>query len=232
MTPTIDTAALDSIVLSQGRHATREADLDFLEAVALMAGEEHTDRPRCMCPVLIGLCGTWNDHTGDEDRQRLKPYIPRVIGTNDGHAAARRALCLDYLVRGAFPALLAHVGLLQPALNLTSMQEITNSVVSLAGAVGAIQFVQRRLDFIVGALEHPRHPVPPLLYAVADGAWGRADGEAPTILWHTAQTKAWQAVKTAARLADPQNPGRAEFDFRLERAMFDLLEKLLAVGRA
>jgi hypothetical protein len=38
-------------------------------------------------------------------------------------------------------------------------------------------------------------------------------------------------VKSAANLADPMNPGRPEFEFRMERSMFDLLDRLLGVGR-
>jgi len=55
-----------------------------------------TDRPSCMDPALTTLGITINDSLFDDDRQRLRAFIPRLIGTrDDGHANARAIVALN-----------------------------------------------------------------------------------------------------------------------------------------
>jgi hypothetical protein len=58
----------------------------LLEAAAYVAGEPWSDSPECVSPVLAAFGRSWNDALDDENRQMLKPFIPRLVGT-----AARRA---------------------------------------------------------------------------------------------------------------------------------------------
>src|SRR5689334_11107950 len=53
----------------------------LLEAVAYVAGEAHSDHPQCACPVLAAYGRALNDALKDDERQRLAPLIPRLVGT-------------------------------------------------------------------------------------------------------------------------------------------------------
>jgi hypothetical protein len=56
---------------------------------------------------------SWNDSLGNEDRQGLKPLIPRLVDTNAGtQVEEKRAwMAADWLVRECAPALLRLAGL-------------------------------------------------------------------------------------------------------------------------
>lgn len=71
-----------------------------MEWLAYLAGEPHTDRPACVDPILRRYAIGANDWLGDEDRQRLRPYLARCIGTaGDGRGNERMRL-LRESVRG------------------------------------------------------------------------------------------------------------------------------------
>lgn len=74
---------LDAITLRHGAHNTRDDGVCALEAVAWLAGEEHSDRPGCVCPVVAAFVRVWNDALpSDGDRDRLlKPLLPAMVGT-------------------------------------------------------------------------------------------------------------------------------------------------------
>lgn len=76
--------AMEDLVLRYGVHRRREDGMCFAEAVAYFNGEKHTDEPDCLSLFLADLMRRWNDNLGDRDRQMLKPYITRVIGTRTG----------------------------------------------------------------------------------------------------------------------------------------------------
>ena len=99
---------LDAVVLSKGEHETREDGVCLLEAAAWWAGQEHTDHPPCVSPVLAAFGRAWNDDLPDDRRHILKPFIPLLPGTaGDGHDLARSYLALDWLVREHVPTFLA-----------------------------------------------------------------------------------------------------------------------------
>lgn len=56
----------------------------LMEAVAWVAGEEHSDHPKCACPILTDIGIEINDNTDDSGRQRLIPAIPALIGSKTG----------------------------------------------------------------------------------------------------------------------------------------------------
>lgn len=93
-------ARLPEIVLDRGRHASFEEGHSATEVIAWITGQEHTRRPARVSPVLVAFLCSANDALGDEDRQKLKPYLPRAIGTaGDGHDELRGWLAIDWLVR-------------------------------------------------------------------------------------------------------------------------------------
>lgn len=69
--------------LTIGNHATPEEGRCAMEWVAYLAGEKHNDRPKCVSSFLRQFGMTLNDSLGDAKRQRLRPYLARMIGTND-----------------------------------------------------------------------------------------------------------------------------------------------------
>ncbi len=73
--------ALEEIVLSTGSHNSAEAGMCLMEAVAYIAREPFSDHPACACPTLGVFGRAWNDALDESTRQRLKAYIPRMIGT-------------------------------------------------------------------------------------------------------------------------------------------------------
>ncbi len=84
--------AFKSIVLKSGAHNSFEEGVCAMEAVAWLAGEKHADRPECACPALISFVQRLNDRWQEDERQLLKPYLLRLIGTKDKNTKARAEL--------------------------------------------------------------------------------------------------------------------------------------------
>jgi hypothetical protein len=104
----IDSAVPDaakSIRLAPGSHASPREGACVVELASMLAGEEFSDRPRCVCPVIAAFLRTWNDLAAYADRQRLRPYAARLVGTRGSRRTtrARRDACLEWVV-GAPPA--------------------------------------------------------------------------------------------------------------------------------
>ena len=87
---------LTEVTLKKGKHDSTGKEMCFMEAVAFFAGEEHTDEPKCVCPVLVRYLQVLNDGFEEEERQLLKEYINKVIETNDGNSI-KRAEILSFI---------------------------------------------------------------------------------------------------------------------------------------
>ena len=61
-----------------------------MEAVASLGGERPSPLPRCASGVLAGFVASCNDRWPDAERQLLKPYVPRIVGTRTGAAVEHR----------------------------------------------------------------------------------------------------------------------------------------------
>jgi hypothetical protein len=72
---------LAGLKLEKGSHEETDRAYCVMEAVAYIAGEPHSDHPKCASKVLTTFCMRWNDALPDEDRQILKPFVPRLVGT-------------------------------------------------------------------------------------------------------------------------------------------------------
>ena len=64
----------------------------------MLAGEEFTDHPKCVDPVVAAFLRAFNDRLDHVRRQDLRPYAAAVVGSSQGRRAARRrrAKCLAY----------------------------------------------------------------------------------------------------------------------------------------
>ena len=77
-----------------------EGRMCLMSLVAFLAGEPHSDSPGCASPVVQAFAVAVNDHMPRAARQRLKPFAPRIIGTNDGLDGVRAAILLHALAEG------------------------------------------------------------------------------------------------------------------------------------
>jgi len=177
------TIDLDALVLAKGSHDDREQGVCLMEAVAWFAGQEHTDHPPCVSPVLAAFGRSWNDALPDDQRHILKPFIPLLPGTaGDGHELARSYLAVDWLAREHAPAFLA----------------LTPALIPHADALRALSPLRdaRAVQAAKPALAAARDAAG----AAAGDAAGAAAGAAA---WDAAGAAAWDALApTAAALQD------------------------------
>src|SRR3954465_12972486 len=69
-----------------------------MELSSMLAGEQFTDRPACVCPVLAEFLRTYNDEIDDRRRRDLFPYASLAVGTH-GHPSTERLranMCLNW----------------------------------------------------------------------------------------------------------------------------------------
>ncbi len=123
------TIDLATVRLDRGVHTSRDGPLGVMEAVAWFAGEPHTSHPETVSPVISAFCQLINDRVGDEERQRLVGYIPRLVGTKAAHGVElRRTMAIaDWAVRVAARAALRSAGLAEAADDLGKLPAVTDA---------------------------------------------------------------------------------------------------------
>src|SRR5207237_1274832 len=91
--------------------------------------EPWSDHPDCASPVLGAFLRSWNDSLPDEDRQMLKPLIPRLVGTRaSAEIEAKRAwMATDWLARECAPAFLRLASLTDHAEALEGLAALTTT---------------------------------------------------------------------------------------------------------
>ncbi len=134
---------LDALQLGRGSHSAPNNGMTaacVMEAVAYVAGEPWSDHPKCASPIITSFLVSWNDSMSDEDRQMLKPYIPRLVGTRTmkKDEETRAWMLTDWLAREYAPAWLRLAG-------LTSQAEALETLAPLTSATSARK-AQPRLD--------------------------------------------------------------------------------------
>jgi hypothetical protein len=118
---------LDTITVDRSSHPSFDDGHCSMEIVAWLAGEAHTAAPRCASPVIRAFTIGLNDQGGSEQRQKLRPYLPRMVGTiADGQDEARSYLALDWLIRTFTPAWLDLAGLSVEAKALRDLRRIVD----------------------------------------------------------------------------------------------------------
>ena len=168
--------------LHRGSHPSPEHGMCLLEAAAYLAGEPHSDHPECVSTTIAAFGRAWNDHLGDEDRDRLLlPLLPKLIGTAGGDEKRLSLLALDWLLRVYTPAWL---DLLVPehAEKLREMPEVTEKNAHTFAPVC------RAADGAVWG-------------AAGSAAWSAACSAAESAAESAAWSAAWSAALSAARSA-------------------------------
>src|SRR3954464_15922454 len=96
--------AFDRVELVSGSIGNRgEGRMCLMSLVAFLAGEHHSDSPGCASPLIQTFAVLVNDHMPRAARQRLKPFAPRIIGTDDGLDGARAEVLRRALAEGILP---------------------------------------------------------------------------------------------------------------------------------
>jgi len=167
------TLDLETLVLLSGAHDNPESGMCVMEAVAFVAGESFSDHPQCACPTLGKFMRSWNDSLDEATRQKLKPYIPRLVGTNDGNSERRGWMCLDWISRECAASFLELAGLTDHSEALPALPEIKDLDSLKSGA-----------------------PILAAAWAAArDAAWAAARDAAWDATWDAARAAAWAAAK-------------------------------------
>lgn len=201
------TIDLDAIVLARGNHETREDGVCAMELVAWMAGEEHSDHPACVSPVLSTFLRRWNDDLDDVGRQRLKPYLRRVIGTaGDGHDETRGWMLTDWMVRVHTPAWLDLAGITAPAAALRGLPAITD-ICSMTVCSGTLEWARKD----------------------SAAAWAAARAAAWDAARAAARAAARDAARDAARAASKKILEPTVIS--LQQSAFELLDRLIDPAR-
>ena len=99
---------LKEFKLGSGKHKSIDEGACVMEMVSYFADEPWSDRPKCACQILTSYAIALNDRFNDEYRQKLKDFIPSLVGTkvSDEVAIARKRLIQWRYVTVTYPLLL------------------------------------------------------------------------------------------------------------------------------
>src|SRR5689334_11718147 len=70
-----------TVRLSAGKHSSPQEGACVMELASMLAGEQFTDHPACVCPVIGSFLRAYNDSVDDDRRQDLYAYAARVVGS-------------------------------------------------------------------------------------------------------------------------------------------------------
>lgn len=139
---------------SHGKHAKRDDGTCYMECVAYLAGEPHSDHPKCASPVITELAIWLNDSFGPDDDARQKAFEPisplRIIGTRaTSKIEQQRAfMAADFAVRFVCPRLLGIAGLNVQAETLRNLPAIDSEDAARAALAASAALVASALDEI------------------------------------------------------------------------------------
>lgn len=87
-----------SLRLDPGSHASPRDGVCVVELSSVIAGEGFSDRPRCVCDVIGAFLRSWNDRSSHAERQLLRPYAKRIVGSRARRSVTRRRrdVCLTW----------------------------------------------------------------------------------------------------------------------------------------
>ena len=91
------------VELVRGSGSRKRGQLCIMSFVAYLAGERHTDHPRTASPFIRRFAIQLNDGISTTLRQDLKPFAPRIIGTNDGYDFERASAVFQMVMDDVLP---------------------------------------------------------------------------------------------------------------------------------
>jgi hypothetical protein len=224
----LDALTNGEVTLDKGSHGSFESGHCAMEVVSWLAGLGFTDAPECASPVLRSYTISVNDQWGHEQRQKLIPFLPRMVGTaGDGQDEARSYLALDWLVRTYTPAWLDLAGLTVEAQELRDLRRIVDMVAaSEAGPV--VRGAQKKADAAWAAAGAAAWAAAGAAARAAAGAaaWAAAGAAAGAAAWAAAGAAARDAAGAAAR--DALTPTVET----LQASALDLLDRMIDPSKA
>ncbi len=124
---------LGTVMLKRGNHKSIEEGACIMEMVSYMASEPWSDHPKCACPILTAYAIRLNDEFSDNHRQKMKAFIPSLIGTRatDQIQVERKRVIRWRNVTAMYPLILDALGLKDIANNL---RQFENTIESMAKA--------------------------------------------------------------------------------------------------
>ena len=135
---TIDFNKLTVFSLDRGDHDKAEDGVCAMEAVAWLEGLPHSDQPECTCPVIAAYVRTINDNMPNDQRQRLVPYLPKLVGTVSKQHEQKRAEYLAWqAIRVFAPISLRAEGQTEKANQLENFEGSLAAAASSAFAASA-----------------------------------------------------------------------------------------------
>ncbi len=218
-------AKIDAMTLDKGAHDEGD-EMCVMEAVAYVAGEPWSDHPECACPVIGAFMQNWNDSLDDETRQRLKPYVTRLVGTKSTTEVevARSWMACDWLVRTFTPAWLELAGLGDDAAALRGLPNLDSAALVDA----AMPVIEKAHKSAAAARAAARDAAWAAAWAAAGAAaWDAAWAAAGAAAGAAARDAAWAAARDAAR--DAARAALAPTVLALQGEAFGLLDRMLAV---
>ena len=124
--------------LKRGAHSSPEAGVCAMEMVAFLERLPHSDAPECTCPVIAAYVRGINDMLPDGERNRLLPYLPRLVGTvAPQHQQARAEYLTWQAVRVFAPMALRAVGLYDHAAKLEAQTDLRDAAYAADAAAAA-----------------------------------------------------------------------------------------------
>ena len=149
----------DGVELVAGIGDPRLNRFCIMSFVAFMAGEYFGDRPKTASQIIRKFVIPLNDRVDAATRQRLKPFAPQIIGTNDGRDAERASIIYQTVINEVLPAALddAAGGLGSVSRQRHRLGEAAASIrIAIAGLPAR---VRRNIEHILDAREVGRHDV-------------------------------------------------------------------------
>lgn len=223
-----------------------------MEWVSYLAGEPHSDRPRCVSPVVWAFCTTLNDILDEVPRQQLRPYLARMISTADDDLDEWRAwAATDWLIRAAAPRWLDAAGLpasadqllLLPPVMDTACVETALDLLIIAGDDLRVRMSSVPRSGPVGCTSAAaeRAARRAARRSVAAASWATERRPVGAHAGHQARATARAIARDAARTVvqeAPRSSGRASPTERadvalrptlgqLDATLFDLLDRIL-----
>jgi len=181
----------------------------LLDAVSWLEYGTLGDHPACVCPVIAAFGRGINDAMSDEGRQRLKLYIPRLVGTVDPAHEQERAEYLAWqAIRVFAPIALDAAGLHEHASHLRNFAGSLEAAAAAAADAAAAEAAWAAAWAAAAA---------------AEAAWAAAAAEAARTAARTAAAEdamlaALDGVLAIGRQAEPIEPARFATAVRLFEA--------------
>jgi hypothetical protein len=173
--------------LDYGTHPNPQDGRCAMEWVAHLAGERHSDQPDCVSAVVRALCVALNDGLNCPERQRLRPYLTRMIGTAaDGLDEWRGWMALDWLIGVYAPTWLRRAGLHDAAARLSAPDAAVPDSDALVGVLETLVRARREAHI---ARQEEFGDVVHWALAVASGETGSESA------WSFAASGAWNAAR-------------------------------------